>query len=136
MSFLKNEKFFKKTRSPLNVQTHEHRRPFKFYGWKSISISVKQDGPAYRILKSELKRVGYENLGSMVNEGLARGEVHFTRGSTIPTLPGEDVAILGELHAEIKEREASRKRNKKTGKKEAEQARVLEKILSSEKPKL
>lgn len=77
---------------------------------------------------SELKK-RKENPFDSLNDVVTR-LLHQGKGVLTPILNTEDLTLLGELHASLKQLEASRKKAGKTGKKEADQARIIEKILA------
>lgn len=65
-----------------------------------------------------------ESLNDVVLKLLSSGQTKHVNMSE------EDISILQELHAETKQLEASRKRNKRSGKKEHDQAEALQRVLS------
>lgn len=73
------------------------------------------------------KQNDFDSLNDVIARLLEEGKENRV---LTPTLNTEDLALLGELHASLKQLEASRKKSGRSGKKEADQARIVEKILA------
>lgn len=100
-------------------------------GYVNVGTTLKKEDA--KVFKKRLNEAGFKGVegeGSLhfFAKAVLEGRFQFT-GQPTSTLTPEETSLLGELHAFLKQLEASRKRAGRTGKKEADQARVLEKLL-------